>query len=114
MTMYLDWTPIDQATIDLAGTDLATAVAGRVPLDGRDTTQVLERVDVSSGWREIYDGPVPEIGHEPNETRPRCLRFAAPAPEGSDGWTSLTFQMQENGEWSTICSPWTAVYEEGA
>ncbi len=112
MTLYLDWTPIDQATIDLAGTDLVTAVAGRVPLDVRDTAQVLERIDASKGWRQIYDGPVPEIGYEPHETRPRCLCFAAPASESDDGWTSLTFQMRKDGGWSTICSPWTALYEE--
>lgn len=112
MTMYLDWTPIDQATIDLVGTDLVTAVAGRVPLDAHDTTLVLSRIDVSKGWREIYNGPVPEVGYEPDEIRPRCLCFAALAPEGDDGWTSLTFQMQKDGGWSTICSPWTALYEE--
>ena|ERR1700712_1038588 len=114
MAFYLDWTPIDQATLDLAGTDLLTAVAGRVPLDAHDTTLVLRRIDTSKGWREIYDGRASEVGQEPDENRPHCLRFATPAPEGDGGWTSLTFEMQEDGGWSTLCSPWTAVYEEDA
>lgn len=104
-------TPITQATIDLVGTDLVTAVAGRVSLDDLVTMMVLRRIDVWKGWREIYDGPVPQVGYAPGEARPRCLCFAAPAPEGDNGWIKLTFQVQHNASWSTACSPWTAIWE---
>lgn len=68
MPLNMDWNVIDQATLDLAGTDVATAVAGRV-LDGHTCRLVLARV-VAGGWREIYDGPAPEIGYEPGAPPP--------------------------------------------
>ena len=108
--MFLDWSPIDQPTLDQIGTDLATAVAGRLPLDQRECALVLRRIDVTTGWREIYDGLVPEIGFEPGEPRPRCLRFAA--PEG-DGWKSLTFEQRSEDGWSVLCTPGPmAVWED--
>lgn len=41
MTLMLGWPAVDQATLDLPGTDVATAVAGRAPLDDIDCRLVL-------------------------------------------------------------------------
>lgn len=62
---------------------------------------MLRRVDVDAGWREIYDGPVPEVGYEPGEPGPRCLVFAA---RKGDGWIALTFQRQAHESWTTLLS----------
>lgn len=107
----MDWNVIDQATLDLAGTDVATAVAGRVPLDGHTCRLVLARV-VAGGWREIYDGPAPEIGYEPGEPRPRCLVIGAPESDARDSWVLVTFLEQHEGGWSTMGSPGVTPYED--
>lgn len=99
MTLMLGWPAVDQATLDLPGTDVATAVAGRAPLDDIDCRLVLQRCP-THGWRTIYDGAVPDTGH----IRPRILVIAAPEPGGDDTWTTVSFQQQPSGSWSTMGS----------
>lgn len=89
MPMMLGWPDVDQATLDLPGTDVATAVDGRVPLDDHDCQRVLARVP-AKGWREIF--------YEPG-----LLVIAAPEP-GDDTWATVGFQLQAGGSWSTIGS----------
>ena len=60
MTLILGGWPVDDATLSAAGTDLASAVTGRVSLDEPDTERLLREVDTTAGWRELYDGPAPE------------------------------------------------------
>lgn len=109
MTLILDGLPIDQATLDAAGTDLASAVAGRFSLETPEMQQLLRRFDSSSGWRETYDGPAAEHFGSPGEPLPRCLEFAAPA---GAGWQCLTCLREPDGSFTTIWSPGPYQVEE--
>lgn len=95
MTVFLGADPIERAVLDLLGTDLATAVGVRVPLDGVDCRLVLRRL-VTNGWREIPD-------------QQGASAFAAPADDGS--WMVVTF-LQRNGWWSRSGSVGERVFEE--
>lgn len=96
MTVFLGADPIERAVLDLPGTDLATAVGARVPLDGVDCQLVLRRL-VTNGWREI-------------PAQQGALAFAAPAGDAS--WMVVTFLQQRDGWWSTSGSLGEQVFEE--
>ena len=102
MTKFLGGSTVDQATVDAPGTDLASAVAGRVSLDALDTQRLLRDVDTSAGWRELYDGPAPEnFATNPGDPLPRVLEFAAPS---GAGWQTLAFLEQDDGSFSCVWS----------
>lgn len=105
MTFFLGGWPVDSATLDAEGTDLASAVTGRVPLDAFDTERLLREVDTTAGWRELYDVPAPEnFVTTPGGPLPRVLEFAAPSGSGR-GWQNLSFLEQDDGTFTCVWSP---------
>ncbi len=103
---FIGWVPVDELVLDQDGTDLASAVGDRVLLDDHDCQLLLRRVGVGVGWRQIYDGPVPEIGYEPWAPRP--------LPVVRRTWMTLTFHQQTDGSWTTLLSPVLEVYDKSS
>jgi hypothetical protein len=102
MTSFLGGWPVDSATLETKGTDLASAVTGRVSLDAFDTERLLREVDTTAGWRELYDGPATEnFAITPGGPLPRVLEFAARGP----GWQNLSFLEQDDGTFTCVWSP---------